>query len=64
MTGEPLVHRADDNADALQKRLSKFHTLTTPVYDYYRSKSLLTTINANQPVSKVAADIAAALKTN
>lgn len=48
ITGEPLVQRSDDNAEALRKRLGVYHSQTTPVVEYYRSKGLWKGIDAAQ----------------
>lgn len=40
MTGEPLIRRADDNVDALKKRLESYHKQTTPLIDYYQKKGM------------------------
>ena len=34
ITGEPLVQRSDDNAEALKKRLATYHKQTAPVVGY------------------------------
>jgi adenylate kinase len=57
VTGEALVHRHDDNAAALKTRLDKYHAITEPLFDYYRSRGILSRINADQPMHKVTADI-------
>jgi len=61
VTGDALVHRADDNVDVLKKRLGAFHEQTAPVIDYYKKKSLLTTVNAQASVSSVWTTIRAAV---
>jgi Adenylate kinase and related kinases len=38
VTGEPLIKRSDDNAEALKKRLESYHKQTTPLVDYYQKK--------------------------
>lgn len=48
ITGEPLIQRSDDNAEALRKRLGVYHSQTTPVVAYYRSKGLWHGIDAAQ----------------
>ncbi|XP_008478080.1 adenylate kinase-like [Diaphorina citri] len=40
VTGEPLIKRSDDNAEALKKRLESYHKQTTPLVDYYQKKGL------------------------
>jgi adenylate kinase family enzyme len=34
--GEPLVRRSDDNPEVLVKRLEQYHSLTSPLVEYYR----------------------------
>jgi adenylate kinase len=48
VTGEPLIQRSDDNAEALRKRLAVFHSQTGPVVDYYKKKGLWNGIDAAQ----------------
>lgn len=40
MTGEPLIRRSDDNAEALKKRLATYHLQTRPLTDYYARRNL------------------------
>lgn len=40
VTGEPLERRADDNVEALKRRLDQYHKQTTPLVDYYANKNL------------------------
>lgn len=37
VTGEPLVHREDDQADTVQKRLNVYHDQTSPLIEFYSS---------------------------
>ncbi|EEB06966.1 adenylate kinase Adk1 [Schizosaccharomyces japonicus yFS275] len=62
VTGEPLVQRSDDNADALRKRLVNYHEQTAPVVDYYKGKNKWSPIAAAQAPEKVWEQIEAALK--
>lgn len=39
-TGEPLMRRSDDNAQALVKRLESYHRQTKPLADYYALRGL------------------------
>lgn len=73
ITGEPLIRRSDDNAETLKKRLGAFHHDTMPVLTYYRlskrlefhkiltvkcrEKGILRTVEAENPMSSVYADI-------
>jgi adenylate kinase len=40
-----LVHRADDNAETVRKRLTTFAEQTRPLIDYYKDSGLLQTVN-------------------
>jgi len=62
LTGEPLTHRSDDNAEALKKRLSSFHSQTQPLIEHYKKKGLLTSIEANRREPEVYSAIHEAFK--
>jgi adenylate kinase len=53
VTGEPLVQRSDDNADALKKRLVTYHSQTTPVVGYYQKQGIWRGIDASQEPGQV-----------
>jgi len=53
ITGEPLVQRSDDNADALKKRLVTYHDQTTPVAGYYKNTGIWKGIDATQEPGQV-----------
>ena len=53
VTGEPLVQRSDDNADALKKRLDTYHKQTTPVVGYYQKTGIWKAIDASQQPGQV-----------
>lgn len=57
ITGEPLIQRADDNADTLKKRLSTYHDQTSPIIGYYQKHGIHAEIDAAQDPKKVWADI-------
>jgi len=57
ITGEPLIHRSDDNEATLVKRLETFHKNTAPVVGYYRQKGILSTIDASRSCDDVYASI-------
>ncbi|KAJ1568112.1 adenylate kinase [Nowakowskiella sp. JEL0078] len=48
ITGETLIQRSDDNAEALKKRLESYHKQTNPVVGYYRQKGLWSGVDASQ----------------
>lgn len=53
VTGQPLVKRSDDNAEALKKRLEAYHTQTRPLVDYYAVKGLHYRVDASLPSKEV-----------
>ena len=53
ITGEPLVHRSDDNEATLSKRLATYHQQTTPVTDYYKKHGIWVPIDATRSPSAV-----------
>jgi len=53
--------RADDNAEALKKRLAVYREQTAPLADYFRSKGLLRTVDGMAPVDRVTEEIDRAL---
>jgi len=63
VTGETLEERNDDKEATVRNRLSTYHSKTTPVLHYYKSKNLLSTLNGDQPIDKVTADIEYVLST-
>lgn len=60
ITGEPLMHRSDDNEVSLRTRLNEFHSQTVPVLQHYGNK--VTTINADQPMDVVSKQVFTALE--
>jgi len=61
VTGEPLVQRDDDNEATLKKRLSSYHTQTTPVVGYYKNQGILTTLDASMKPDGVYSQLKQAL---
>lgn len=59
VTGEPLVHRSDDNEATLSKRLATYHQQTTPVTDYYKKHGIWVPIDATRSPSAVWQSISA-----
>ncbi|KAI8955221.1 adenylate kinase-domain-containing protein [Xylaria longipes] len=53
LTGEPLIQRSDDNADALKKRLATYHAQTVPVVSYYKDTGIWKGIDASQEPGQV-----------
>ncbi|GJC82297.1 adenylate kinase [Colletotrichum liriopes] len=53
ITGEPLIQRSDDNAEALKKRLTTYHSQTAPVVGYYKQTGIWKGIDASQEPGQV-----------
>jgi len=53
VTGEPLIQRSDDNAEALKKRLVTYHDQTAPVVRYYQKTNIWRGIDASQEPGQV-----------
>ena len=52
-----LQKRADDNRQAISKRIKLFKEETMPVIHYYKKKKKLITVNGNQPPHQLYQDI-------
>ena len=57
ITGEPLIRRSDDNAEALKKRLEAYHKQTQPLIEYYHRLGIHTKIDAAQDPNSVFAAV-------
>lgn len=57
ITGEALVRRNDDNPEVLEKRLQQYHSLTSPLVDYYKEQGLHHRVDASQSANSVFAEI-------
>ena len=55
--GCALTQRPDDTEVTVRKRLDVYEKQTAPLISYYAAKNLVRTINANQPISDVRADV-------
>lgn len=53
ITGEPLIQRSDDNAEALNKRLGTYHAQTSPVVGYYQKTGIWKGLDASQEPGQV-----------
>eukprot|EP00934_Nitzschia_sp_Nitz4_P003232 Nitzschia sp. Nitz4//scaffold202_size38995//25032//26098//NITZ4_007634-RA/size38995-augustus-gene-0.56-mRNA-1//-1//CDS//3329541390//3222//frame0 len=61
-TGEALMQRKDDTAEALVKRLAGYHGETVPILEHYRPNGVVRVVNANQSMDGVWSEILAALQ--
>jgi adenylate kinase len=53
VTGEPLMRRSDDNAEALKKRLEAYHMQTRPLASYYALRGIHYKVDAALSSSRV-----------
>uniref|UniRef100_A0A915ESG7 Adenylate kinase n=1 Tax=Ditylenchus dipsaci TaxID=166011 RepID=A0A915ESG7_9BILA len=53
ITGDKLIRRSDDNEETLRKRLSTYHTQTSPLVDYYKKAGVHYKIDASQAIASV-----------
>lgn len=56
--GQKLYIREDDRPETVQNRIAAYNEKTQPLINYYADKGLLHTVNGNQPLEKVSAEIA------
>jgi adenylate kinase len=61
VTGEPLIHRADDVREVIKSRMEVYEKKTIPVADYYEKIGLLRKIDAMQSIQNVYSDIKSGL---
>lgn len=59
--GSVLSQRKDDNEESLKTRLDEYFSNTQPVIDYYASKGMSATIDANQDIEAIWPQIQAVL---
>ncbi len=60
--GSSLQHRADDNEEIIERRLTIFETLTQPLSDHYKHKGILHMVEAHGDVSEVTKRVKSALR--
>ena len=59
--GADLVHRADDQADAIRNRLKVYNTQTSPVLGYYEQSGVLRNIQATGGIQDILGRVAESL---
>lgn len=60
--GSLLQHRADDNEEIIERRLTVFERLTRPLSDYYKHKGILHMVEAHGDVMEVTKRVKSALR--
>lgn len=61
LCGGELYQRPDDNPETQKKRIEVYAAQTSPLIEYFDQKGLLTRIDGQQAIEKVAADVKAAI---
>jgi adenylate kinase len=59
--GTKFTRRADDNANAVRRRLEAYHGQTAPVIAYYRQRGVMNSVDAMAPIDRVAVELNAIL---
>ncbi len=59
--GGDVIQRIDDTPDAIRTRLEAYERDTAPLLNFYAARGLLVTVNGDQSVEQVTADIDAAI---
>ena len=57
-----LVHRADDNAETVRKRLATYEEQTRPLLDYYAAKNILRGVDGDRNRQSIYRDIETIVK--
>tara|TARA_B100001750_G_C15389453_1_gene536662 strand:- start:121 stop:738 length:618 start_codon:yes stop_codon:yes gene_type:complete len=52
-----LIQRKDDNEEAVRTRLVAYHSQTAPLAEWYDQRGILKTVNGNQGMAEVGAEI-------
>jgi adenylate kinase len=60
--GLPLVQRADDTREGIEKRINAYYVQTMPLIEYYENAGLLIRVNADHPIEEVHAEVQNAVK--
>ncbi len=60
-TGEPLIHRADDQPDTVRTRLAVYQKATAPLIGHYDAKGILVRVGAEGDIDQVYAALHAAV---
>jgi adenylate kinase len=55
--------RADDNAEALKKRLDVYHAQTAPLISHYSGKEILRSVDGMSEIDRVTSDIISVLES-
>lgn len=59
--GTEMKRRADDNESTVRARLEAYHAQTAPLADWYRSRGIFVSVDGDQDIDVVGAEISRAL---
>ncbi len=59
--GNQMKRRADDNESTVRNRLEAYHAQTSPLAEWYRQRGIFATVNGDQDIENVGAEIVAVL---
>ena len=59
--GNPVIQRADDNVEVIEKRLKVYHAQTAPLIQYYSQQGKLVPIDATKAMDQVYSRVMASL---
>lgn len=57
-----LERRSDDTEEVIRRRLALYHEVTHPIIDWYAARGILVSVDAVQPIGRVARQILTALE--
>ena len=57
-----IIRRADDNLEAIKRRLKIYRMVTAPITPYYEHKGILVCVDATETIENVSAEIKTALE--
>lgn len=60
-TGEPLLHRPDDQPDTVRARLEVYHEATAPLVEFYEDKGVLARVDGEGEIAEIQRAIAGAV---
>lgn len=61
-TGEPLIHRADDQPDTVRSRLAVYRKETAPLADFYQRRGVLAQVDGEGEIDAVQDAVRAAVQ--
>ena len=63
LDGQPVIQRSDDTPETQLKRIDVYLEQTIPLVEYFKQRGLLTTIQGEQSIDRVYAELLQAIET-